>query len=266
MVRPRESSAGDVDYERLSVDYASLRQPDPRIEQHVRAALGDAGTVLNVGAGAGSYEPEDRLVLAVEPSAKMRASRPRRGLPALDATAQDLPFDDDAFDAAMAIITVHQWDDVAAGLRELRRVAAGPVLVMTFDREQLNRLWLGEYVPQLFEHDRARLPAISLIEQVLGGAVDVVEVPVPLDCRDGFAEAYYGRPEAFLRPEVRAAQSVWQFVDEEAAEAGLSRLAEDLADGRWDQRHGHLRSQPEFVGSLRLVISRPTADGRTEQR
>lgn len=253
----RTTSAGDYDYEARGAHYSTLRRADPRIARLINEELGDARTVVNVGAGAGSYEPEDRRVLAVEPSARMRAQRPAGHLPAIDATAEHLPFDDDAFDAAMATVTVHQWRDVTAGLRELRRVSAGPVVILTFDGEQLHRLWLGDYFPELFVAELKRYPPLGLFGEVLGGHVTVSEVPVAIDCTDGFTEAFYARPEAFLDPAVRTGQSAWGFVDAAAVDRGVARLAEDLDSGVWDTTYGHLRTQPSFTGSLRLVIAHP---------
>lgn len=253
----RARPAGDYDYELRGADYAARRRADPRIAEMIHAALGSARTVVNVGAGAGSYEPEDRLVLAVEPSSRMRAQRPAGRLPAVDAGAERLPFDDRAFDAAMATVTVHQWTDARAGLRELRRVAAGPVVVLTFDGEHLDRLWLGDYFPELLVAERQRYPPLNLIGRVLGGAVTVTEVPVPIDCTDGFTEAFYARPQAFLDPAVRAGQSAWGFIDQGAVDDGVARLARDLQNGDWDARYGPLRSQPTFLGSLRLVVAQP---------
>ncbi|MER7894469.1 class I SAM-dependent methyltransferase [Micromonospora sp. NPDC094482] len=250
-----KTSSGDVDYEIHGHGYATRRRPDPRIAATIGAALGEAQTVLNVGAGAGSYEPADRYVVAVEPSARMRSQRPLTAVPALDATAERLPFDDGAFDAAMAIVTVHQWADTARGLAELRRVARGPVLVLTFDGDELDRLWLTEYAPELISSRRRRYPTISSIADMIGADVQVIDVPIPIDCLDGFIEAYYARPEQFLDPQVRAAQSAWHFVDRAATTRSLDRLRADLDSGAWDIRHGHLRSQPQFAGSLRLIVS-----------
>ncbi|GIH20324.1 class I SAM-dependent methyltransferase [Rugosimonospora africana] len=249
--------AGDFDYDTKGAGYAVHRRPDPRIAAMIHAALGDARTVLNVGAGAGSYEPIDRYVVAVEPSAGMRAQRPAQAVPAIDARAEDLPFDDRSFDAAMATVTVHQWADAGRGLTELRRVARGPVVVLTFDGDALDRLWLAEYVPELVAAERRRYPPIDAIAAAIGGSCDVHEVPIPIDCVDGFTEAYYARPERFLDPRVRAAQSAWGFVDDAAIERCVERLRTDLSRGAWDERFGHLRGQPEFVGSLRLLVGRP---------
>ena len=252
----RARPAGDFDYDEAGSGYALRRQTEPRIAALVHGALGASATVLNVGAGAGSYEPRDRYVAAVEPSAAMRAQR-RAGLaPAIDATAERLPFDDASFDAAMAMITVHQWRDPQAGLAELRRVSRDVVVILTFDGEELDRLWLGAYVPELLQAERRRYPPIAEICAALGGSASVQEVPIPLDCVDGFTEAFYGRPEQFLDADVRRAQSVWGFIEPAAAAGGLGALREDLQSGRWEERHGGLRTQPEFVGALRLIVSR----------
>ena len=249
--------AGDFDYEVGGRGYATQRLTDPRIAALVHAALSDARTIVNVGAGAGSYEPTDRMVTAVEPSAAMRSQRPGHLSIAIDATAEDLPFADDSFDAAMATITVHQWTDADAGLRELRRVSRGPVVILTFDGDALDLLWLAEYAPELIAAERGRYPAVDHVLEVLGGTGTVVPVPVPIDCVDGFTEAFYGRPERFLDPAVRASQSAWGFVDAAATERAVDRLARDLDSGAWDIRYGHLRTQPEFVGSLRLIVAHP---------
>jgi SAM-dependent methyltransferase len=223
----------------------------------VHGALGDATSVLNVGAGAGSYEPPERQVIAIEPSAAMRAQRPRELVPAIDATAERLPFDECSFDAAMAMITVHQWGDWRRGLAEMRRVSRGPVVLLSFDGDALDRLWLGEYVPELYEAESRRYPAIEDLRGAVGATASVLEVPIPIDCIDGFTEAFYARPEAFLDARVRRSQSAWGFVEPEAVEAGLGRLAADLESGRWDERHGGLRSQPEFIGAMRLIVGSP---------
>lgn len=250
--------AGDFDYETGGVGYAVQRRTDPRIASYAHAALGSARTIVNVGAGAGSYEPTDRDVTAVEPSAAMRAQRPPQLSAAVDAAAEDLPFADNAFDAAMATVTVHQWSDPDRGLRELRRVSRGPVVVLTFDGDALDRLWLAEYAPQLVAAERRRYPAIDHIQAVLGGTSTVRAVPIPIGCVDGFTEAYYARPEMFLDPAVRRSQSAWGFIDDAATERTVSRLRADLASGEWDRRFGSLRQLPEFVGALRLITARPT--------
>ncbi len=249
--------AGDFDYDTHGHGYARRRRPDPRIDALVHAALGNARSVLNVGAGAGSYEPADRYVLAVEPSAAMRAQRPPGAAPAVAAIAEDLPFDDDSFDAALATVTVHQWRDPARGLASMRRVARGPAVVLTFDGAALDRFWLAAYVPELIEAERRRYPPIATIAAALGRTAEVIEVPVPIDCVDGFTEAYYARPKAFLDERVRAAQSAWGFVPAAAITRAVGQLRADLDSGAWQQRYGFLREQPEFHGSLRLIVGHP---------
>lgn len=246
-------TAGDFDYERGGVGYAQVRRTDPRIAARVHAALGTAETVLNVGGGAGSYEPTDRQVTAVEPSAAMRAQRPA-DRPAIDARAESLPFPDLSFDAAMAMITVHQWPDLDGALGELRRVSRGPVLILTFDPDSLDRLWLVDYLPELIASERRRFPTLDRLAAGLGPCT-ISELAIPLDCVDGFLEAYYGRPEAFLDPAVRRAQSSWGFLDPKTIERGLARLEADLANGEWNRRYGRLRGQPEFAGALRLLVT-----------
>ncbi|QWF78657.1 class I SAM-dependent methyltransferase [Amycolatopsis sp. CA-230715] len=246
--------AGDFDYETHGGGYAVRRRTDPRIAARVHAALGDARTVLNVGAGAGSYEPEDRDVIAVEPSRVMRA---QRRTPAVDAVAEDLPFDDGSFDAVMATVTIHQWPDLERGLRELRRVSRGPVVILTFDGDAGGDFWLADYVPELIAVERGRYPALDAVTEVLGGDCAVTKVPVPIDCVDGFTEAFYARPERLLDPEVRRSQSAWGFLEPAVIERFAAKLREDVESGDWDRRYGFLRSQPEYLGSLRLITAWP---------
>jgi len=251
--------AGDFDYETNGSGYAVQRRTDPRIAAAVHAALGPARTVINVGAGAGSYEPEDRYVVAVEPSPAMRAQRPPARVPAIAGTAEDLQFDDGAFDAALATVTVHQWANQTRGLAELRRVTRGPVVILTFDGDALDRFWLAEYAPELIAAERRRYPTMATLVAALGEGTVVRPVPVPADCIDGFTEAYFARPELFLDDAVRRSQSAWGFVEPAAQERAVARLRDDLATGAWDARHGELRTQPAFDGSLRLVVGPPTA-------
>ncbi len=254
-----KTSRGDVDYDRTGRGYSAFRRPDPRIAAQIAHALGNAASVINVGAGAGSYEPSGRWVVPVEPSATMRAQRPRALAPAVRAWAEDLPFDDGAFDAAMAILTLHQWADKPRGVRELRRVTRGPIVLMVFDPDEFRRFWLMDYAPELGEADRLRMGTIPELRELLApvsSSIEIQEVPIPIDCTDGFTEAYYARPERFLEPEVRAAQSVWNFVAPGTAERFVARLSDDLASGAWDARYGAWRTRPEFVGALRIVIAR----------
>jgi SAM-dependent methyltransferase len=255
--RYEDGSAGDADYGRLGPGYAAIRQPDPRIEAIVWQALGDARSVINVGAGAGSYEPRDREVTAVEPSASMRAERPADRVPAIDATAQHLPFPDDSFDAAMASVTIHQWPDLAAGLGEMRRVARGPVVILTFTPQVPEPWWMPVYVPELFEVEARRMPPLETVAEGLGGRVDVSVLPVPADCIDGFGQAFFARPERTLDADVRRAMSAWSFVEPAVEQRYVDELGADLASGAWDERWGHFRSLPQFDVGLRLVVGHP---------
>ena len=245
-----------VDYEEHGRTYAQHRRPDPRIAARIHAALGDARTVLNVGAGSGSYEPGDRWVLAVEPSATMRAQRPDGAAPAIAARAEALPLDDDAVDAAMACVTIHHWEPPQAGLAELRRVARGPVVVFTFDLEALPA-WQKEFLGEGLVIERPRFPSVYDVAAALGGRTRIERIPTPADCTDGFFEAFWRRPEALLEPAVRSAQSMWALVGPDVEERTVRRLALALESGAWDAEHGHLREQQSFDGSLRLVISEP---------
>jgi SAM-dependent methyltransferase len=243
-----------VDYERHGRTYALHRRPDPRIAERIRAALGDARTVLNVGAGTGSYEPRDRWVLAVEPSATMRAQRPADAAPAIAGYAEALPFDDGAVDAAMACVTIHHWQPPQAGLAELRRVSRGAVVIFTFELDALPA-WQHEYLHEGLLTEQPRFPAIEDVAAALGGRTRVERIPTPGDCTDGFFEAFWRRPEALLDPAVRGAQSMWALLEPDVEQRIVRRLADGLDCGAWDAEHGHLRQQDSFQGALRLVIS-----------
>ena len=250
--------APSFNYDQPGLRYAGHRRTDPRIAARVHAVMAEARTILNIGAGAGSYEPDDRYVVAIEPSAAMRAQRQEQGkVPAIAGSAGSLPFDDGAFDASMAMVTIHHWPDIEAGLRELRRVSRGPVVIMTFDPEALNSFWNAHYFPELIAVEKQRYPAIGSITDCLGGSCEVQKIPVPLDCTDGFQEAFYGRPEAFLNPEVRRAQSAWGFLPQGLEDELVTRLAGDLASGAWDRKYGVFRRMPDFTCALRLIVGRP---------
>jgi SAM-dependent methyltransferase len=249
-----DGSAGDVNYGIIGNGYATYRRPDAEIAECLRNALGDARTILNVGAGAGSYEPVDRDVTAVEPSASMREQRPAHLPAAVDAVAEKLPFADRAFDASMASFTVHQWADFKAGLAEMRRVTRDRVLVLTCDPLELHRCWLAEYAPEMISVEARRYPQMSAISAALGGVTYINTVPIPLNCTDGFSEAYYGRPERLLEAGARLANSAWSFVGPELERRFVEKLTRDIDSGAWDQRYGFLRQQPHFQGSLRLIV------------
>lgn len=245
-------------YDRIGVGYRQVRQPDPRIAAHLEAALGDARSVLNVGAGTGSYEPAGRDVTAVEPSAVMIEQRPAGAAPVVEARAESLPFADNSFDAAMAIITVHHWDDPAAGLAEMRRVARERVVVLTFDAPAIAEMWLvRDYVPGLLETHLEMMPPIAELTAALPGAA-VELVPIPRACSDAFWCALWDRPELHLDPELRRGSSGWQVMgkaERAEAEAGIERLRADLASGAWDERNGHLREAADLDVGLRLLVA-----------
>jgi hypothetical protein len=187
----------------------------------------------------------------------MRAQRPPGAGIAIAAFAEALPLDDASVDAAMAIWTVHQWSNLNAGLSELRRVSRGPVVVLAGDGSALNRWWLNDYAPELIAAEQKRYPPIAAIAEGLGGRCEIRTIPIPVDCADGITEAFYGRPEALLQPEVRRAQSSWRFIEPGAEARFVEMLSADLASGRWDERYGAWRTLPTYEGSLTLIVAHP---------
>ncbi len=252
--RRGDGSAGDADYGLIGRDYSRYRRPDPWIAARIAEALGNARSVLNVGAGAGSYEPTDREVTPVEPSASMRAQRPLHLPAAVDATADRLPFPDAHFDASMTTFSVHQWPHPRAGLTEMRRVTRGPIVILTCDPDALDRFWLHDYAPEVTRVEASRYPPLDEIIAALGGSANLREVPIPLDCTDGFNEAYYGRPERLLDEGARQACSGWSLVPPAIVQRFVDKLGGDLADGTWDRLYGHFRRLPQFEGPLRLIV------------
>ncbi|MCC6960494.1 MAG: class I SAM-dependent methyltransferase [Dehalococcoidia bacterium] len=247
------AAQGQPIYNTIGRSYSRTRQPDPRIRDAIWAALGGARSVVNVGAGAGSYEPPQTL-LAVEPSLVMVAQRPEGLAPAAVTTAERIPLPDDSVDAALCVLTVHHWPDVAAGFREIRRVARSAV-VFTWDFEVSRRFWLCDYIPAINELDaRIALPIPDLCS--LLGTDDVRPVMVPHDCADGFLGAFWRRPEAYLDPEVRAGISSLARLDQSVANAGLELLVEDLRSGAWQRRYQALLERDEFDAGYRLVVAR----------
>ncbi|MFJ9945742.1 MerR family transcriptional regulator [Streptomyces erythrochromogenes] len=242
-------------YDAIGGAYPATRRTDPRIAAQIREALGDARTVLNVGAGTGSYEPADREVTAVEPSAVMRRQRPAGSAPCVAAAAEDLPFEDRSFDVAMAVSTVHHWADPMAGLREMRRVARR-VVVLTFDTDEpgwQDRFWLTrDYLPE-FAAVLAGFPPLAGMAGAIGARAE--PVPVPWDCADGLFEAYWRRPGAYLEDRVRRAMSVWTRVGPQAEQRAVRSLADDLASGRWAERNGHLAGLDAADLGLRLLVA-----------
>ncbi len=246
-------------YDRIGINYDELRKPDPRLAAAIDSALGNARTVLNVGAGTGSYEPADRQVTAVEPSIEMLRKRPPGAARAIQGTAEELPFDDNEFDAAMAILTVHHWKDKQAGLREMRRVTRGRIVVLTFDPAQ--RPWLTDYLPELAALDERQMPAIGDYGRWLGDA-RIIPVLIPHDCSDGFLHAYWRRPAAYLDDRLRSGiSSFWAI---ESVAAGLDALRQDLDSGAWERRYKHLLELDAYDAGYRLVVS-GRADATSEQ-
>ena len=242
-------------YDRIGTTYTATRREDPRIAHAIHDALGEARTVLNVGAGSGSYEPHDREVTAVEPSAVMIAQRPPGAAPAVQAHAEALPFPDSSFDAAMAILSDHHWDDRAVGLRELRRVARRQVVLFTWDPRFADAFWLTrDYMPA----SKRLVPGMAIedIARCLGGARSV-PVPVPWDCRDGFYHAFWRRPEAYLDERVRAGISVFARLDDDQKAGALARLEGDLRTGAWKTRNADLLQLDELDLGYRLVVAEP---------
>ena len=243
-------------YDVIGHGYAAYRRPDPRIAAAVHAALGDARTVLNVGAGTGSYEPTDRPVLAVEPSTAMAQQRPAHLPPAVRAVAESLPLADQCVDASMAIMTIQHWTDWRRGLTELRRVTRRRIVLLTIDVAAEADMWLfADYAPQFLANDSAEFPRPEAIAAFLEVPVDVQVVPVPADCTDGMGVSFWSRPEAILDPGARRATSGFARMDDEEEQAIVDRLAADLTSGAWDARYGRLRSLSELDVGLRLVVA-----------
>ncbi|MFF9625005.1 methyltransferase domain-containing protein [Streptomyces griseosporeus] len=242
-------------YDSIGSAYPATRRTEPRIAARIWEALGDARTVLNVGAGTGSYEPPDREVTAVEPSAVMRAQRPAGAAPCVAASAESLPFEDGSFDAAMAVSTVHHWPDPVAGLREMRRVARR-VVVFTYDASSpgwLQRFWLTrDYLPE-FAGLLTGWPSLADLTQAIEGRAE--PVLIPWDCADGFFEAHWRRPEAYLDDRVRRAVSVWTRVGPEAERRAVDALRDDLASGRWAERNRDLLALDAAELGLRLLVA-----------
>jgi len=239
-------------YDEIGVGYMTTRQADPTIEGMVHDALGDARRVVNVGAGTGSYEPHDREVVAVEPSEVMIAQRPAGAAPVVRAVAEELPFEDDSFDAAMAVITDHHWSDRARGLRELRRVARSRAVLLTYDPSFADRFWLvRDYLPGF-----KGLPGMTIDDVAAHlGAQTVLPVPIPADCRDGFLPAFWARPHAYLDPRVRAGISVFARLEPAEVEAAMACLRADLDSGAWNERNAELAGLDELDLGFRLLIA-----------
>lgn len=241
----------DAIYDRIGIDYANLRRPDARIAAQLDAALGDAASVLNVGAGAGSYEPAGREVTALEPSAEMIAQRAADAAPVVQGHAEALPFGDDSFDAVMAVLSIHHWSDKAKGLAEMRRVARSRVVLLTYDPDFRGQ-WQAGYWPGLVGLDDGVMPKMAFFEEHLG-AVDIEPVLVPHDCTDGFLYAYWRRPEAYLDPRIRKGSSAFWLID--GVEEGATRLRADIESGEWARANAALLDSESADMGYRLVTA-----------
>jgi SAM-dependent methyltransferase len=241
-------------YDTIGATYTTTRRTDPRIAAQVWAAFGDARTVLNVGAGTGSYEPPDRQVVALDPSAVMRSQRSRDAAPCLGGSAEHLPFADDTFDVAMAFSTIHHWQDAAAGLREMQRVARR-VVVFAFDMSAPDQFWLTrDYLPEFADLPGCRtLASLTEVAASIGACME--PVPIPWDCTDGFFEAYWRRPEAYLEEDVRRGMSVWSMVSPDAERRAVRKLRDDLESGRWAERNRELADLDAAELGARLLIA-----------
>ncbi len=240
-------------YDGIGRAYARHRRPDARVAAQIEAALGAASTVVDVGAGTGSYEPADKVVTAVEPSPVMAAQRAVAAAPVVRAVAESLPFPADCFDAAMAVLTIHHGSDVVGGLQEMVRVARR-VVVLTFDPVVHSSFWVfSDYLPEVNDLAASHVLSPEAVAAVIG-AQRIEPVPVPSDCADGFNVAFWRRPEAYLDPEVRACMSGLAMLDADLVAERMDRLRSDLADGTWEARHGDLLQADTFDGGLRLVV------------
>ena len=240
-------------YDRIGRGYAARRVADPRWQAAIDAAIGDAASVVNVGAGTGSYEPERRTTVAVEPSTEMIRQRPPDAAPAVRGVAEALPLGDDSVDVALAVLTTHHWSDVAAGLGELRRVSRRQVVV-TWDPAVSAGFWLvADYVPEIVAHD-AGIATLAAVRAGLGPTT-VVPLPVARDCTDGVLAAYWARPEAYLDPLVRRSISGLSLLPPAVVDSAMARLAADLATGRWHERHGDRLAEAEVDWGYRLVVA-----------
>lgn len=244
-------------YDGIGYGYSQTRREDPRFRAQIHAALRGARTVVNVGAGAGAYEPRDRHVLAIEPSDVMAAQRPPELAPAIRASAGSLPLRDRCVDAAMSVLSVHHWDDERErGVRELRRVARGPVVMVTYDAAVSNAMWLmADYLPELAALDLQIFPPPSQLAEWLGGDVRTETLPMPRDTPDWMLGSFWAHPERVLDAKARAATSGFARMPANVVERVVAEVARDLASGAWDERHGRLRSLDALDVGLRLIVA-----------
>ncbi len=236
-------------YDTIGLNYADLRKPDHRIARRIETALGNAKSVLNVGAGTGSYEPSNRQITAIEPSTEMINQRAASDVVVVQGSAEDLPFEDNSFDASMAVLTIHHWSDQPKGVREMRRVTREKIAFLTYD-PSFRGFWLADYFPALVALDEGQMPRLSDFSNWLG-PVSISPVPIPNDCSDGFLAGYWQRPAAYLDERVRAAMSSFWALDD--VDEGLGKLKVDLDSGAWEQRYGDLLDLQQLECGYRLV-------------
>ena len=247
-------------YDRIGDGYARTRRRDPELSARIEAALGEARSVIDVGAGSGSYEPRGRYVIAIEPSDVMAAQRPRELAPAVRASAEELPLRDGSLDAALAVLTVHHWGARRErGVRELRRVARDAVVIVTFDASVSARMWLPhDYLPEVAEQDRRDFPTMDELAAWLGEGTQVTTVPISRTSPDWTFGSLWAHPERVLDEAVTRATSGFARLTADVRERAVEAVRRDLADGTWDERHGHLRALDAYDAGLRLVVHRPT--------
>ena len=239
-------------YDTIGLNYANLRKPDPRIARRISTKLAGAQTILNVGAGAGSYEPEGLKITAIEPSIEMIKQRPPSDAILIQGNAEELPFPDNSFDASMAVLTIHHWSDPQKGIEEMLRVTKGPVVLLTFD-PFADWFWLADYFPALIELDKWQMPQLEKFENWFN-QIDFSILPIPHDCTDGFLAAYWRRPQAYLDARVRSAMSSFSAIGD--VSDGLSELEKDLNSGAWHSRYAELLELSELDCGYRLVVGR----------
>jgi hypothetical protein len=242
-------------YNTIGVDYVETRRPDPRLDALIRAQIVDLETLLNVGAGAGSYEPEDKVLIALDASWKMISQRRAGSAPCVCGSAEHLPFQDKSFDGGLALLTLHHWQNIELGLSELMRVATKRVVLHTWDPAAADNYWLiKDYIPELFSFDAARFPGIDELVAKFR-STRIIEVPIPHDCTDGFLGAYWRRPEAYLDDRVKCGISSFQQISQISLAKGLDRLRADLESGYWRQRYADLLDKESIDLGYRLIVA-----------
>lgn len=246
-------------YDTIGRSYGRTRREDPTVAAAITTALGDASSVVNVGAGTGSYEPRDRRVIAIEPSAVMLNQRPRASAPAARAISRNLPLADNSVDAALAVLTIHHWGhDAQRGVREMRRVASGPVVILTIDPVVSAAMWLPRrYAPEVVSMDQTVFNHFERLHEWLGGNVDTLVIETDRDTPDWTFASFWAHPERVLDPVARASTSGFSLLDREVEERVVRAVERDLLSGSWDERYGHLRSQRSFDAGMRLIVSHP---------